>query len=215
MNKFNKLLNLRYKDVEVEDDDFEDYIEQRMVFFLKDGLVEKLEKDEIEGLISLLQNNLKYYDKYISETDMHNYGEIEARLTKNSNTIYLIKCNRTELYKIGFTSRNVKSRFAELKTSNPTIELIDYYGCYNNKIEKLIHQYFEDKNKGGEWFELNETDIDKILYFVSYHNQIYLENIANEHCFHDFHKYEKKIFDKFYKDTKEYFSKNKTENQNF
>jgi hypothetical protein len=63
------------------------------------------------------------------------------------------------LFKIG-KSINVKSRLNQIKTGNPFIKLIDYS---NNISEELLHDCFKNERIKGEWFELNQNDVDFIL----------------------------------------------------
>ena len=75
--------------------------------------------------------------------------------------IYLIKSNN--LYKIG-RAKNLKSRIKTYQTENPFgIEVIfqkevdDYIGT-----EKDLLTRFENKRERGEWFKLNNEDIQWI-----------------------------------------------------
>lgn len=61
-------------------------------------------------------------------------------------------------YKIG-KSIHPEQRIKEIKTGNPTTELI----MYSSKVdEKFLHEYFNNKKVKGEWFELDENDLSDI-----------------------------------------------------
>jgi len=77
--------------------------------------------------------------------------------TKTFNT-YLIIDKGSGLYKIG-KSVNVQKRLKSLKVACPMIELV---GSYGYDIESQLHKRFEAKNVTGEWFSLNESDIECI-----------------------------------------------------
>ena len=80
---------------------------------------------------------------------------------RNLGFIYVIKCNRTNLYKIGRTI-NISARFKQLKTANPDISLIAHYEVRDTSIEDDLHFKFHHKRIDGEWFELSETELNLI-----------------------------------------------------
>jgi hypothetical protein len=77
--------------------------------------------------------------------------------------IYVVKDNGTGYYKIGM-SGNVRQRIKALNTSTPCgIETILIFGSPDCALdENNIHKMFSDKRISGEWFELDDKDIDKI-----------------------------------------------------
>lgn len=85
--------------------------------------------------------------------------------------IYLIQDAIRGFYKIG-KAKNYSSRFSGLKTANPCIELVLAYSGFLED-ERFFHQYFTEQGKhiGGEWFELNESDIEQILSILEKHNR--------------------------------------------
>ena len=78
--------------------------------------------------------------------------------------VYLI-CSQTNdlnLYKIGFTKRDIKKRIADLQTGNANeIYLIDYFESkWSTKIERYLHKLFKEKRLKGEWFSLSDNDLE-------------------------------------------------------
>ena len=75
--------------------------------------------------------------------------------------VYLIKCN--EWYKIG-KAKNVNSRLSGLQTGSPyLLELLHAIHCKDyTRAESYLHNVFADRRGLGEWFELTESDIEKI-----------------------------------------------------
>jgi hypothetical protein len=73
--------------------------------------------------------------------------------------LYLVQCQ--QFYKIGIAS-DVQSRLAQLATGNPfELELLAAYGFENaNPIEIALHQRFSNNRKKGEWFSLDNYDLD-------------------------------------------------------
>lgn len=77
--------------------------------------------------------------------------------------VYIAKCERTNLYKIGSTfKQNVEKRIKQLRTSNPNIIYIDSFPIGSIKEEYMWHKEFDSKRIDGEWFELSLDDIDLI-----------------------------------------------------
>jgi hypothetical protein len=72
----------------------------------------------------------------------------------------------TNLYhKIGI-SANPKYRESTLQSDKPTIELICAKKFPSRQIaesiEKALHSTFSDRRIRGEWFKLNEQEVDEI-----------------------------------------------------
>jgi len=67
------------------------------------------------------------------------------------------------IYKIGFTTNLVK-RMQAHKTSNPDAILIKSFKTnYNRKVETALKNYFKKKLYFGEWFFLEEGDINNFI----------------------------------------------------
>jgi hypothetical protein len=80
-----------------------------------------------------------------------------------NNYIYLIQ---DEIYfKIGYTYKSPKLRLDELQIGNPRIlTLINTYNCIDGKgLEFLLHRYFHTKHILGEWYQLDENDVDNFI----------------------------------------------------
>jgi len=128
-----------------------------------------------------LQEWINEYQEYASQDEsiahMINglYEEIERRdsnkprektkqISKTQTRkgfVYLLKCDR--YYKIGM-SKSVTDRIKQLSTQPPfdiellhTIQTNDMYG-----LESTLHQKFSEKRKTGEWFNLDDSDIEYI-----------------------------------------------------
>jgi hypothetical protein len=88
-------------------------------------------------------------------------------------SIYLVKCN--DFYKIGITY-NVETRISCLGVGNPyPLELIYSKKLHTaEQVESFLHNKYKEKNIKGEWFLLNEVDIEEIKNFVetSWENEL-------------------------------------------
>ena len=75
--------------------------------------------------------------------------------------VYLINMINTDLYKIGYTRRDITKRINEIKTGNPQkIEVIHLFESkYHAKIETWMHNLHASKRMEGEWFELSYDDV--------------------------------------------------------
>lgn len=78
--------------------------------------------------------------------------------------VYLLRSsiNDSNLYKIGFTRRNIEDRVKELKTGNAAdITIVSYYESkWATKIESTLHRLYDYRKVSGEWFELSDDIVD-------------------------------------------------------
>lgn len=68
------------------------------------------------------------------------------------------------LYKIGSTrGDDVSKRLRQLQTSNPNRLYVreSFSTIKPFKLEKMLHNHFKSKNVNGEWFELDDNDIEE------------------------------------------------------
>ena len=78
------------------------------------------------------------------------------------NQVYLIKRVDENKYKVGVT-KNTKQRIQTLQTANAEkLELIITYpsSMWAYRIETAFKKQYKPQQMNGEWFELNENDIN-------------------------------------------------------
>jgi len=75
--------------------------------------------------------------------------------------VYLITSDYKN-YKIGSTKRKVEDRIKELQTAcHEELQIVKSYETNNYiKVEKWLHRKFFSKKKEGEWFELEDEEIN-------------------------------------------------------
>lgn len=81
-----------------------------------------------------------------------------VKLTEKQKT-YLMNDSNTGYTKIGKTV-NPKSRERTLQSEKPTISL---FAICDDLVETKLHKQYESKRIRGEWFKLEENDINDIL----------------------------------------------------
>ena len=80
------------------------------------------------------------------------------RAKGNEKHIYLIRDTIRGFYKIG-SAKNVDTRFKQLKTANPGIEIVcSYFSKVSD--EKELHEILENVRVSGEWFSFSKQDWD-------------------------------------------------------
>lgn len=153
-----------------------------MVFYDEDYAYVKqgaylIDKKEVENMIAGLQNFLKIYSQEkIDETNK----KIETNIYKEWNDIenepkekkvvvsglYLMESKNK--YKIG-VSKNVERRLKELNNRPFETKLIAHKNNVENAydIEEKLHFKYQNKRLGGEWFELNEKEVDEVVSFIN------------------------------------------------
>jgi len=81
--------------------------------------------------------------------------------------IYLLVEDREEpKYKIGVTKHNAKKRIKSgLQTGNSgkILVLKEFESEYNYKIESAMHRRYGTKRGSGEWFDLEQKDIQNFI----------------------------------------------------
>ncbi len=103
--------------------------------------------------------------------------------------VYLI-CSEIEgknLYKIGYTRREISKRIKEFKTGNASeFYLVDsFQSKWGTKIEAQLHRHLRAKKVSGEWFDLSKDEIDSFrkscetihsnFELIANHNTYYLD----------------------------------------
>lgn len=85
--------------------------------------------------------------------------------------VYLMQDGYSKLHKIGH-SKNPERREKTLLSQQPLTELHTYWTEQTEDVEKALHQLFADKRVRGEWFALNDNDVDLIFYFFSHAKRV-------------------------------------------
>ena len=94
-----------------------------------------------------------------------NYGTAQFRNSGAGQTqgLYLIRAEN-KLIKVGIT-QDIYARLSVLKGNSPlSLELI--FWCDAGWSERILHKRFENKRSHGEWYLLEEDDIDWIKRFL-------------------------------------------------
>ena len=89
-----------------------------------------------------------------------------TRISKSKKYLYLIEAGNGAV-KIGI-SANPKKRLDDLQTANSSRLKLRAIAepSEPKKMEKTLHEKYEEANVRGEWFNLSESDIGSIIEFV-------------------------------------------------
>lgn len=82
---------------------------------------------------------------------------------RKQGTVYVLRAGNTDRYKIGYTSRDVASRAADLQTGCPFDISIVHEFAGSIEDEQSIHSILGGFRKTGEWFELSNQDLFRLL----------------------------------------------------
>jgi len=125
-----------------------------------------IKKHKNQDEIDRLNNELAYLQELQEIREKRERkNKIKPQKIDNPCHIYLVHDVIRGLHKVG-KAKTVSTRFCQLKTSNPGIELIcSYRGVESD--EKAIHSVLKSfgKHVDGEWFLMDSADID---YFHRY-----------------------------------------------
>ena len=138
-------------------------------YYLSDGNGFLLESDELldigQNLIKFAKKNkesIKKVNQIRKQEFEQSWGSyLKKSKPKPKGQIYIMECGG--YYKIG-VSKNIKQRQKQLNKRPFKVNIIykspineDYYS-----MEKELHTQYDDKRINGEWFNLNQNDIETI-----------------------------------------------------
>ena len=96
----------------------------------------------------------------------------------SKNYLYLIKVKGQEVYKIGI-SKSPVGRLSSLQTGCPYRLYLVY--CLRvddaERLEAELHEHFQAKRLFGEWFELSDEDVHKVICLMRLAHTNCLDNI--------------------------------------
>lgn len=132
----------------------------RFIYAEKSG---KIKLTEVKSLF-LSQNQLMYVINYSEPFKTETFEtEIITKNTETSCYVYLMKDYTNGFYKIGI-SNNPEYREKTLQSEKPSIDLIASkqfpLRLIAESFEKALHKTFENKRLRGEWFNLDEIEVN-------------------------------------------------------
>lgn len=118
-----------------------------------------------KGLLNVALSCKEEIDEHNKEQELY-YEELNKRVNNEKGKhdkahIYLIECGGK--YKIGL-SRNVDRRLKELDYRPFEIKLVAKSSLIENPfdLERKLHKYFESSRINGEWFNLNNEQVEQV-----------------------------------------------------
>ena len=120
----------------------------------------------IDGLVKSIK--IKYENTYKNKINF-----LKNSIIKNEGYIYILKMNSEKpLYKIG-VSRNAHKRLKQINPKMPYTLKLSFSVKVNNmyNVEKILHNIFAEKRMEGEWFELNDNELNSIIYLLGGKNE--------------------------------------------
>lgn len=81
---------------------------------------------------------------------------------KSSPKVYVVQCGKD--YKIGYTTKRAYTRLDSMQAGNPAqMRLVLTINTPKPKeYEAILHRHYAHKKVRGEWFELDEQDLEDI-----------------------------------------------------
>lgn len=113
------------------------------------------------------------YNYYMNDPDLKDYdiNQIGVEILIHARPVewvYVIYNPDNNLYKIGETSEP-EHRLSNLRTASGCdlkpiirIRLEPLWDEKSKIVERTLHKFFKDKRRIGEWFELNDDDVNII-----------------------------------------------------
>lgn len=150
IKKFFKIVEKNpYKFILIENDSVDCIVEKKFLEEQEEtSLISNI--DITEEKILLYQITSEFLD-WKTLSVYNNEDNIEYFLSDCMNYTYIMYDKAHETIKIGTTSNKPDIRLNQLKTANPSIEMIHVFPG-NLYPEKELHQKFDDIRKDREWF---------------------------------------------------------------
>lgn len=137
--------------------DFLGVSEKSLPFLMKKGLPSILGKGRFARFLT---SSVKSWKSDNAELIRAVQSEKLKLAKQKHGYVYLFKC--LHRYKIG-SSRNPRKRMSTMQSPFP-VEKLHLIRCSDMKAsERALHRQFAAKRVHGEWFELNEKDVEYIL----------------------------------------------------
>lgn len=141
----------------------------------------------------------QYWEYISTEKELileHKKKKFHPNITFRHSSVYLMKEKSSSHIKIGKAVQPLK-REKTLQSEKPDITLFLICPCENeehaNEFEKYLHKLFRNKRVRGEWFDLNEDDINMLTSkyqwmdtenfknFIKDNNEIHTDNGKEEY----------------------------------
>lgn len=129
-----------------------------------------MEVDTLKTLRTLVDSTLAFYEENGTDVEatnnawmdefMESANEPTPKKAPKKTYVYIMVDSHTGLYKIGHSKSPIE-REKTLLSQAPAIELLFYFKA-TTQTELDLHKQFESKRGRGEWFSLNEADIENI-----------------------------------------------------
>lgn len=114
----------------------------------------------LSNMVTTLQVfNKKILNIDVSDIDLRN--QIFESAQNSRQFVYIAKqTNENNIYKIGRT-KDLETREKTFQVGNIFVNLIAYRNVKDSvRAENYLHNFFSKKRIMGEWFELNELDLE-------------------------------------------------------
>lgn len=127
--------------------------------------------ESLVDLLNYLQDNGHIKPRRFALPDlMSSLEEVRAiglspKVEFKAKTVYLIRAIGSDLYKIGFTARDVTERLKALQTSSPhTLTCLYSKRVSDGRwLERILHNHYATKRMAGEWFNLTDIEVKECI----------------------------------------------------
>lgn len=139
--------------------------------------------DELVALRDAIDATLRYYeeveaDSYIvnawntraSDEAYEAQQKVEQAVVKPPMFVYVIHDTANGFYKIG-SSQTPNTRERTLQAEKPTLEMLVSFPA-SREDERILQKHFADKKIRGEWFRLDNADLQYITDYFSVDTEV-------------------------------------------
>lgn len=114
----------------------------------------------------------KEYEKSRSKLDVSVKNlvnkALDLKLKKHNGQVgyvYLIRCGEFKYYKIGISKNDPHNRLSCMQSGCPFVLKFEHmvYTPDYRRLELKLHMKYKEKNKIGEWFELDDNELKDVI----------------------------------------------------
>lgn len=107
---------------------------------------------------------VKWSPPKIRSASVSRKSQLASQPRDDTDYVYLIRMGHSLIFKIG-KSNDPQGRLANLQTANPyKLKMVHLFRADNaSAAEEMLHGYFHEKRKEGEWFRLTQVEKELLL----------------------------------------------------